>query len=184
MQAARGASLTSSDSDSSPDDRMPAARRVRLLVLVAALAFVADVVSKVVAVDQLSTRPPISLLGGVLTLRLTRNPGAAFSVGTEATVLLSLVAIAVIIVVVVLARRTRSGLWAVALGLLLGGAAGNVTDRLLRSPGPLRGHVVDFLELPNWPVFNLADSAICVAAVFIVIQSIRGVHLDGTRTGS
>jgi signal peptidase II len=70
----------------------------------------------------------------------------------------------------------------VALGLLLGGALGNLTDRIFRSPGPLRGHVVDFLELPHWPIFNLADSAIVLGAVLITLQSLRGVHLDGRRS--
>ncbi|MDP9445377.1 MAG: signal peptidase II, partial [Actinomycetota bacterium] len=128
MQATRGASLRSSDPTGRDSDRMPAARRIRLFVLVAAVVYAADVATKVLAVDLLSGRAPVELLGGLLTLRLTRNPGAAFSLGTGLTVLLSLLALGVIVVVVMLARRLGSPLWAAALGLLLGGAAGNVTD--------------------------------------------------------
>jgi signal peptidase II len=80
-----------------------------------------------------------------------------------------------------MASRLRDRTWAVALGLLLGGALGNLTDRLVRQPGFMRGHVVDFLELPNWPVFNIADAALTVAAVLVVVQSLRGVGTDGRR---
>jgi signal peptidase II len=147
--------------------------------------YVIDVVTKTVAVSSLAGQPPIQVLGDFLQLRLTRNPGAAFSLGTSATFVLSLISIGVVVVVLWLGRRVVSPLWAVALGLLLGGAMGNLTDRLLRDPAPehmLQGHVVDFLELPNWPVFNLADSAIVLAAVLIILQSFRGVQIDGGRT--
>jgi signal peptidase II len=147
---------------------------------VASVVFVADQVTKWWAVRSLSDGEPRALLGDWLQLRLTYNPGAAFSVGTGYTIVLSLIALAVIAVCVTMSRRIRSLGWAVALGLLLGGALGNVTDRLLREPGPLRGHVVDFLQLPHWPVFNLADSAICVAAALLFILSVRGVRLDGS----
>ena len=163
---------------------MSAPRHIRLFVVVAVLAYGLDVVTKLVAVAALSDRAPIELAGGLLTLRLTSNPGAAFSLATDLTVALSLVSIVVVVAVVWVARRVGSRLWALSLGLLLGGAAGNLTDRLLRDPGPLRGHVVDFLELPNWPVFNVADSAIVVAAVLIVVQSIRGVALGGGKAGA
>ena len=144
--------------------------------------YAADVASKILVVADLSDHEPISMLGGLLTLRLTRNPGAAFSTATGYTVLLTLVAIGVVICVTRLATRLGSAVWAVALGLLLGGALGNLTDRMFRSPGPLRGHVVDFLELPHWPIFNLADSAIVLGAVLITVQSVRGIHLDGRRS--
>jgi signal peptidase II len=145
------------------------------------VVYALDQLTKVLAVAQLEGRVPVDLLGGLLTLRLTRNPGAAFSLGTGYTVVLTMVAIGVVVVVVRLSSRLRSVGWAVALGLLLGGACGNLTDRLVRAPGPLRGHVVDFLELPHWPVFNVADSAIVAAAALVVLQSLRGVRLDGGR---
>lgn len=163
---------------------MPAPRRIRLFVVTALFVYALDVVSKVVAVAQLSDRPPIEVIDGLFTLRLTSNAGAAFSIGTDLTLFLSLISIAVVIGVVWVARRVGSTLWALSLGLLLAGAAGNLTDRLLREPGPLRGHVVDFLELPNWPVFNVADSAIVTAAVLIVVQSLRGISVDGSKAAT
>lgn len=175
MQAAPGASLTAGSGRTG----VVSHRRTHLLVLVAGLAWAVDAASKQLAVDQLTDRAPVEVVPGVLSLTLTRNPGAAFSLGTELTALLTLVAIVVVAVVVRLAPRVRTAGWAWALGLLLGGALGNLTDRMLRAPGPFRGHVVDFLRLPNWPVFNLADSCIVVAAVLIVALSLRGVTLDG-----
>ena len=83
-----------------------------------------------------------------------------------------------------LSRRLGSAVWAVALGLLLAGIAGNLTDRMFRTPGPLRGHVVDFLMLPHWPIFNVADMCINAAAVLILVQAFRGIRLDGTRTAT
>ena len=156
--------------------------RIRTFAVVAACVFLIDLSTKVVAVNTLSVNRPVSLLDGLLTLRLTRNPGAAFSFGTGYTVVLSVLAIAVAVAVVRLSSRLGSAGWAVALGLLLGGACGNLTDRLFRDPGPFRGRVVDFVELPNWPIFNAADSAIVLGACLIVLQSVRGVHLDGSHS--
>ncbi len=182
MQAARGASLIDSGDThtvrASSDDGPGNTRRLRLFTVVVALTYLADVTSKVVAVAVLTGRPDIVVIQGVLDLHLTRNPGAAFSVATGLTVLLTLLAAGVAIAIVRIAARLRDPTWAVALGLLLGGALGNLTDRLVRAPGPLRGHVVDFLALPHWPVFNLADSAIVVAAALILLQSVRGVGVD------
>jgi signal peptidase II len=185
MQAARGTPLsqpegTGEDPGLAGPKSTP--RRIYVFVAVAAIVYAIDVVSKIVVVEDLTDHQPISMLGGLVTLRLTRNPGAAFSTATGYTVLLTLVAIGVVICVTRLAARLGSTVWAVALGLLLGGALGNLTDRIFRSPGPLRGHVVDFLELPHWPIFNLADSAIVLGAVLITLQSLRGVHLDGGRS--
>ena len=161
---------------------MLANSRIRMFAVVAACVFLIDLSTKVVAVNTLSVNRPVSLLDGLLTLRLTRNPGAAFSFGTGYTVVLSVLAIGVAVAVVRLSSRLGSLVWAVALGLLLGGACGNLTDRLLRDPGPFRGRVVDFVELPNWPIFNAADSAIVLGACLIVLQAVRGVHLDGSHS--
>jgi signal peptidase II len=144
------------------------------------LVLAADIASKVIVVATLSDRAPIRLLGGLLTLRLTRNPGAAFSIGTSMTIVFTAIAVGVIIFIVRSARRIYSLSWAVALGLLLGGAMGNLTDRIFRSPGPFRGWVVDWIELPHWPVFNLADSAIVCGGVLMVLLATRGHRLDGT----
>ena len=114
---------------------------------------------------------------------MSRNPGAAFSFAEGATLLFTAVAVAVVVVILRTARRLRSASWAVALGLLLGGATGNLVDRLFRSPGFARGAVVDFLDFRVWPVFNLADSAIVCGGALAVLLSFRGIELDGTRTG-
>ncbi len=158
-------------------------RRIVLFALVAAVVLAADVASKIVAMAHLSDRGPVPLLGGLLTLNLVRNPGAAFGLATGYTVVLSLVALGVAVVVVRLSRSLRSTPWAIAFGLLLGGALGNLSDRIFRSPGVLRGHVVDFLQLPHWPVFNLADSSICLAAGVIIVMALRGRRWDGTVEG-
>jgi signal peptidase II len=149
------------------------------LLVVAGLVLVADVVSKVIVVATLADGHVVRLLGHYLQLTNTRNSGAAFSVGTGATVLFTAVAVAVVVVILRTAKRLRSIGWAICLGLLLGGALGNLVDRLLRAPGPLRGEVVDWIQLPHWPVFNLADSAIVVGGCVAVLLSTRGVSLDG-----
>jgi signal peptidase II len=131
----------------------------------------------------LSNRPPIRLLGGFLTLVVSRNPGAAFSIGPSLTVVFTAIAVGVIVFILRTSRRIRSLPWAVSLGLLLGGASGNLIDRLLRSPGPLRGHVVDWIMLPHWPVFNLADSSIVCGGALAVLLAMRGVRIDGSKLG-
>jgi signal peptidase II len=151
------------------------------LLAVAAGIFAADLVTKTIVVATLSHRPPLRLLDGLLTLRVLRNSGAAFSIGTSMTVVFTLIAVAVVAAILRTARRLRSTPWAITLGLLLGGAAGNLGDRLFRSPGPLRGHVVDWIELPHWPVFNVADSAIVCGGILAVLLAARSVRLDGTR---
>ncbi|MCW2852955.1 MAG: peptidase signal peptidase [Nocardioides sp.] len=147
----------------------------------ALVVYAVDVGSKILAVDRLTGREDIPVVGDLLVLHLTRNPGAAFSTGVRFTEVLSCIAIAAVLTVLWMSRRLGSPGWAVGLGLLLAGVAGNLTDRLLRQPGPLRGHVIDFLMLPHWPIFNIADMAINAAAVTILVQAFRGVHLDGTR---
>jgi signal peptidase II len=123
----------------------------------------------------------ISLLGGFLHILVDRNSGAAFSVGPSLTILYSAIAITVIVVILRTSRRIRSLPWAITLGLLLGGATGNLVDRIFRWPGPFRGWVVDWIQLPHWPVFNLADSAIVCGGILAVLLSARGMHLDGRR---
>jgi signal peptidase II len=145
------------------------------------VVFVADLISKTLVVATLSHQPPVRLLGGLLTLRVLRNSGAAFSIGTSMTVVFSLIAVGVIVAILRTARRLRSIPWAITLGLLLGGAAGNLGDRIFRSPGPFRGYVVDWIQLPHWPVFNVADSCIVCGGVLAVLLAARGIPLDGVR---
>ena len=164
------------------------ATRVWLLASIATLVLVADIITKTIAVEQLEGQDPIPVLGGLIYLQLLRNPGAAFSMATGFTWILTVIAIAVVLVIVRVARRLRSTGWAVALGLVLGGALGNLTDRIFRAPGPLQGHVVDMVSpfAPNgeaFAVFNLADSAITCGGVLLVLLALLGRELDGTRAG-
>jgi signal peptidase II len=156
-------------------------RRVGLLLAVAAAVYVADVITKIIVVATLKPDQPVWLISGLLDLNLTRNSGAAFSFGTGQTVVFTAIAIGVIIFILRTSRRLRSVPWAVTLGLLLGGAAGNLTDRLARSPGVFRGDVVDWIQLPHWPVFNVADSCIVCGGFLAVVLAARGIRLDGTR---
>jgi signal peptidase II len=155
-------------------------RRVGVLVAVALLVYAADVISKVIVVATLTENVPVRVVGSLLRLDYLRNPGAAFSLGADGyTIVFTLIAAAVIVAILRMARTLASSRWAVALGLLLGGALGNLTDRIVRSPGPLRGWVVDFIQLPHWPVFNVADSAICCGGALMVLLTILGLHPDG-----
>lgn len=175
MQATGGASLTGDAATQTTGGR----RRVGVLLAVAAFVVMLDQISKIAAVAWLREGAVIEVIDGILELRLVRNPGAAFSFATGMTGLFTAVAVAVIVVILRLSSRVTSLPWAVAFGGLLGGAIGNLIDRVLREPAPFRGHVVDFLELPNWPVFNLADSVIVASAVLMAWLSLRGVAFDG-----
>ncbi|QCW51165.2 signal peptidase II [Nocardioides dongxiaopingii] len=179
MRAVRGTPV-GDDETSAP--RAP--RRLRWVFAgVALTAYAVDVATKVLAVEKLDGGRDVQVVGEVLQLHLVRNPGAAFSTGTGLTPVISVVAIIATVAVLFYSRRVGTTTWAVALGFLLAGITGNLTDRLLREPGPLHGHVIDFLRLPNWPVFNVADICINVAAGLIIILAFRGVHLDGSRDG-
>lgn len=182
MQTTRGTSLSGPGASTEPDSTVVAGRRrhVGVLVAVAVLVIAADVISKIIVVAKLSGRSPVRLLDGLLTLDYTRNAGAAFSIGTGATYLFGIVAIVVIVVILRTSRRLFSRPWAVVLGLLLGGATGNLIDRLLRSPGVMRGYVVDWIQLPHFAVFNLADSAISIGGVLAVLLALMGRQLDGS----
>lgn len=185
MQAETGTPLSEAADDEAPvaaSERRRTHRAFWAIVAVVVLAL--DQLTKWWAQRHLTEGQPRHLIGTVLQLDLTHNAGAAFSVGTGYTVGLSLMALLVIVVGIRFARRLGSIAWSVALGLLLGGALGNVADRLFRAPGPLRGHVVDFLMLPHWPIFNLADASICCAAALFVVLNLLGVGLDGTRAGA
>jgi lipoprotein signal peptidase len=185
MQAARGTALTGQPGQAGQPEEagQPGRRRVGLLLLVAAGVYLADVISKIIVVATLSSRQ-VRLLDGLLALNLLRNSGAAFSIGTSMTIVFTLIALGVVFFILRTSRRLRSVPWAITLGLLLGGATGNLTDRLLRSPGVFRGDVVDWIQLPHWPVFNVADSAIVCGGVLAVLLAARGYRLDGTRDGS
>jgi len=149
-------------------------------VAIAVLAL--DAVSKALVLERLQVdHPPVRLLDGLVTLDLTFNAGAAFGLGTSYTALIALVVCGVIVAIIRKARQLRSVPWTIALGLLLGGAMGNLADRIFRAPGPFRGAVVDWINLPHFPwTFNLADASITCAAVLIAGLALRGVRIDGT----
>jgi signal peptidase II len=153
--------------------------RIAVLLWVALVAYLIDVVTKFLVVATLTEDEPVRVRHTALSLRLIRNPGAAFGLDLGSTVLFTLVTAAVIGAVLRVARRLGSLPWAIALGLLLGGSLGNLTDRLSRTPGPLRGRVVDFVDLPGWPIFNLADAFICLAGAMIIALAVRNVPIGG-----
>jgi signal peptidase II len=166
------------------DPARPRTRRIWALTVmfcVAAIVLAADAISKQVVLARLPGHPPVRLLHGLITLDLTFNAGAAFGVGTSYTAVIALIVCGVIVYIIRTARRLRSLAWTIALGLLLGGAMGNLGDRLFRAPGLLRGEVVDWINLPHFPwTFNLADASITCAAVLIAVLALRGVRIDGT----
>jgi signal peptidase II len=159
-------------------------RKFAICLAVACGVFVLDAVSKVLVVAELGPRQRVVWLGGLITLQLVRNPGAAFGVGASYTIIIAAIAVGTIIFILRAARRLRSLAWAIVFGLLLGGAIGNLSDRLVRAPGPLRGYVIDWIKLPLFPpTFNLADTAITFGAIIAVLLALRGVHIDGSLDG-
>ncbi len=175
--------------DDQPEDVVaPPVRRprTRLLLTLAALVLGADLASKLFVVATVAPGEDIRLLGGLVYLTHARNTGAAFSFAEGFTVVFTLIAVVVSVVILRTARRLFSTGWAVALGLVLGGALGNLVDRVFRDPGFLRGGVVDFVSVfaPDgevYPVFNVADSAIVCGGVLGALLAIRGVEFDGSR---
>ncbi|MDT9681529.1 signal peptidase II [Streptomyces sp. TRM76323] len=168
------------DEAGAPAERPRGRRRVVALLAVALLAYLLDLGSKMLVVAKLEHHDPIVVIEGLLKFEAVRNPGAAFGIGEAFTVVFTVIAAAVIVVIVRLARKLYSLPWAIALGLLLGGALGNLTDRIFRAPGVFEGAVVDFIAPAHFAVFNLADSAIVCGGFLIVILSFRGLDPDGT----
>jgi signal peptidase II len=169
----------------------PSRHRRALIVLacVAVAAIILDHLAKQWAIDTLLTRlqngeGPIQVIGSIVQLTYTENTGAAFSMGTGYTWIFSVIAIVVAIVILRTARKLGSIGWAIALGGLLGGLLGNLIDRLTREPGFGRGYVVDFIQFPNFPVFNVADSFITCSAVLMVVLTLFGIDYRGSRKGA
>ncbi len=164
----------------------PRPRRVALLAIIALSVVTLDLLTKIIAVATLTPGESPRILGGLVYFSIIRNPGAAFSMATGMTWILALIAIAVVVVIIRMAPRLRSTPWAISLGLVLGGAMGNLIDRIFRSPGFLQGHVVDFVSLfgPNgqyFAIFNVADAAITIGGISVVITALLGIDFDGTR---
>lgn len=162
-----------------------ASRRFRAIAwVIAVLGFAADQATKALALAFLDPLDPPVLLGGLLRLQLIRNPGAAFSMGEGFTVVLTVIAVlAAVFVAGWLVPRVRHRGWAVGSGLLLAGVLGNLTDRLIREPAPFHGHVIDFLQLPYFAIFNVADICITFAAITIVwMTAVAQIGVDGRST--
>jgi signal peptidase II len=153
-------------------------RRLHLLLSVAAVVLTFDIVTKVLAVKLLTPGRPVSIIGDTVTWTLVRNSGAAFSMATGYTWLLTVIATGVVVGIFWMGRRLVSPWWAIGLGMILGGAMGNLVDRFCRSPGPLRGHVVDFFSIGWWPVFNIADPSVVGGAILLVALSVLGFDFD------
>lgn len=156
------------------------------MAVLAALAVVVyglDLLTKTLVLKTLEGREPVVLIPDLLQFRVIFNPGAAFSIGTGMTIVFTIIAAGVVIAILRTARNLRSVPWAITLGLMLGGALGNLTDRIFRAPGGLQGHVVDFVEIfpGHFPVFNVADSAIVCGGILAVLLAWRGYQIDGTR---
>lgn len=152
-----------------------------LMLTLGAVIVIVDQITKVLAVVNLEGTTPINLVGDTVRLVLLRNPGAAFSMGTELTVVLSVVATVVVAGLLWFSRRVHSRWWAWGLGLILGGAAGNLIDRYFRAPGILEGHVVDFMSVGWWPVFNVADSCLVAGVIVVAVAVLRNIDYDGSR---
>lgn len=170
--------------------------RPRLLWVTLGVALgviVIDQITKAIALATLQPRiasgeGPVEVIGSVLRLTFVENTGAGFGIGSNFTWVFALIAVIVAVVIIRTARKLGSVAWAVALGGLLGGALGNLVDRIIRAPGfgeayagPGQGYVVDFIQLPYWPVFNVADMSIVGSAILMVILTIRGIPLTGRR---
>ena len=171
-----------------PADGPVRARPAAVAVLAAAgiVAVGLDLLTKQLALSNLADGHSVRLLGGALYLTLTRNSGAAFSIAEDYTMIFPVIAFVVVGAIVWLAWRLRSVPWGLAMGLILGGALGNLVDRMFRTPGPFRGHVVDFLSLFDahgrvWPIFNVADSSLFCGVALAIVLELTGRRRDGTR---
>ena len=161
-------------------------RAVLTMLGVAAGIIGLDILTKELATNSLEGHPPVRILGGLIYLSFTRNSGAAWSIGSDYTFIFPIFAIAVAVWILYMARKLRSLPWAIALGLVLGGALGNLVDRLFRTPGGISGHVVDFVSVfapygQRFPIFNVADAALSCGVVLAIILEYSGRMRDGTR---
>jgi signal peptidase II len=182
MQAARGASLSSSDPEVPATAPALPRRRIALFFVVALVAFLVDQMTKYVAVERLSDRPNVRVVGDLFQLTLARNPGAAFSTGTGFTEVFAVIAIVATAVVIWFGLRARSALWAFGLGMLLAGVMGNLADRIFRAPGLGRGGVVDWIHLAGrGGSMDVADVAIQFGVLGAIIAILVGERVRRTR---
>jgi signal peptidase II len=162
--------------------RKVSVRALVALVLVALVVYGFDQLTKYLIVKNLVEGSQVDVIGQILQFHFVKNSGAAFSFASGSTWIFSIAASAVTVFIILFARRIRSLGWAVLFGMLLGGTAGNLTDRLFREPGFGVGHVVDFVQVYGFPaIFNIADSFIVASMGLFIILTLRGVNLDGRR---
>ncbi|MDM7988913.1 signal peptidase II [Arthrobacter sp. zg-Y877] len=154
------------------------------MLALAVAAVVADQLTKMWVVRTMTEGQVTDVLPPVLRWHFIRNPGAAFSIGTDYTWVFTIIMVLVAGFLVYLMFRLRSLAWATALGLVLGGALGNLTDRLFREPSFGQGHVVDFIAFPNFAIFNIADSCVVSGVILVCLLTLRGIGMDGVRTPS
>lgn len=147
---------------------------MRRIFLTAWTIWLFDFATKQWAISAFYSQPR-KVLGDFLSFTLVRNPGAAFSFATGFSIVFALLALAVVVAIVYYAKQITSSGWQITAGLLLGGVLGNLTDRIFREPGWLSGHVIDWIQIPNWPVFNLADCAIVIAAAISFTLTLRNI---------
>lgn len=156
-------------------------RPITSIALIASAVVLLDRSSKIWAENSLTQGQSQQVIGELLQFHLTFNPGAAFSIFTNATWVFTLFSASVSGYILFKAKQITSKLWQIGAGGILGGAIGNLIDRFINAPGFPNGHVTDFLQLPNWPVFNVADSSVFVSAIFLIIISTRGINYDGSK---
>lgn len=162
------------------DTQQPPHRAWWIALFPLAIAYVADLWSKEAVLANMQEGDRIPVLEPLLTWHFIRNPGAAFSIGTEYTWLFTIIqAVGLIIVLYLILAKARTSPWLLTLGALGGGIAGNLTDRLFREPGFGTGHVIDFIAVPNFAIFNIADSFIVVSIIVIVLLVMMGKTMDG-----
>lgn len=166
LQTERGASLIRT-------------RYLRIILSVALAVYLLDLLTKIWAVETLEGQPPRYIIGTILRWEFARNPGAAFSSFTGATFILTLISIAVLLYLSIRTPQVSVRAWSYPWGALAGGVLGNLTDRIFRDPAPFRGHVVDWIGLPNYALFNIADSAIVLSVLTMAILSWRGSTYKG-----
>ncbi len=186
MPSKTGSPLNPDGTSSTPETAAPGSRRralFLLLVVVAVLAYATDQVSKAIALDRLADGQPRPFIGEFIRFKLIGNPGAALSLGASNTWVMTAIALGVLVAIVFVAKGLGSRAWAIALGLLLGSAVGNLTDRFVRPPGGGSGHVVDFIDYNRWFIGNVADIWIVSAACLIVLLALLGIGVDGHRDG-
>ncbi|SNS11902.1 signal peptidase II [Streptosporangium subroseum] len=189
LQATGGAPLTGDTVDGAAPAAPLAARRIGVLAVIVPIVYLLDLVTKTIVLKTLEGREPFVVIPDVLQFRVIFNSGAAFSLGAGMTIVFTIVAAAVVVAILRTARNLRSLPWAITLSLLLGGALGNLTDRVFRwpsgfgRPSPFQGHVVDFVETfpGHFAVWNVADSAIVCGGILAVFLAWRGYQIDGTR---